>query len=205
MIGIVNYGSGNIKAIANIYERLNTPVMILDSADGILAADRLILPGVGAFDDSMSRLNDSGMREALDNKVLGQKTPVLGVCVGMQMMACTSEEGRESGLGWFNNSQVVRFDATSILHKPKLPHMGWNNARPKYKHSIFEGVNEEKGFYFLHSFHFVCEAEHQLTVTQYGVEFVSAICNGKVFGFQFHPEKSHSNGVNIFKNFAELS
>ena len=148
MIGIVNYGSGNIKAIANIYERLNIPVKILDSADGILASDRLILPGVGAFDDSMGRLNDSGMREALDNKVLGHKVPVLGVCVGMQMMACASEEGREAGLGWFNNSQVVRFDAASIIHKPKLPHMGWNNARPKYQHSIFDGVNEEKGFYF---------------------------------------------------------
>ena len=205
MIAIVNYGSGNVNAIANIYKRINIPVCVVDTAKGVLKANKLILPGVGAFDDSMIRLNDSGLRDALDLQVLENSVPVLGVCVGMQMMACKSEEGVEKGLGWFDNSHVARFDESTILHKPKLPHMGWNYARPTQAHPIFEEVNEEKGFYFLHSFHFICDSKHRLAVTNYGIEFASAVCNKQIFGFQFHPEKSHANGVSIFKNFAGLS
>lgn len=205
MIAIVDYGSGNIKAISNIYERLNIEVRVVDSPKGVDQASKIILPGVGAFDDSMVRLNQSGLREAIDRQVLENQVPVLGVCVGMQMMACKSEEGSEFGLGWFDSSRVVRFDDSTIPHKPKLPHMGWNNARLVQENSIFSGVDEDKGFYFLHSYHFICEPEHRLAVTDYGMEFVSAVCMNNIFGFQFHPEKSHSNGVNIFKNFAELS
>lgn len=205
MISIVDYGSGNIKAIANIYERLNVPVRVIRTPEEVYKADKLILPGVGAFDDSMVRLNASGLREAMDCQVLEKGVPVLGVCVGMQIMACSSLEGRQPGLGWFDNSRVIRLDENAILHKPKLPHMGWNNARPHYEHPIFNGVDAEEGFYFLHSFHFICEPQHQLAVTQYGVEFASAVCKNRIFGFQFHPEKSHANGVRIFKNFAELT
>lgn len=204
MIGIVDYGSGNIRAIANIYERLKISARVVDDAESILEVDKLILPGVGAFDDSMIRLNKSGMREALDSQVLENGIPILGVCVGMQMMACSSEEGREAGLGWFTNSRVVRFDENTIPHKPKLPHMGWNNVVAEYSHPIFDGVDEEKGFYFLHSFYFICEAQHQLATTQYGSKFTSAVHSSMIFGFQFHPEKSHGNGVNIFRNFAGL-
>lgn len=204
MIAIVDYGSGNIKAIANIYERLNIDVGVVDTPDQLVKASKIILPGVGAFDDSMARLNASGLRETLDRQVLERQIPVLGVCVGMQIMACGSEEGDERGLCWFDNSEVVRFDEATLLHKPKLPHMGWNNARPVQEHPIFEQVDEKKGFYFLHSYRFICEKEHQLAVTHYGVEFVSAARKGNIFGFQFHPEKSHSNGVNLFKNFAGL-
>lgn len=205
MISIVDYGSGNIKAIVNIYERLRIPVCVVNTPESVMQADKLILPGVGAFDDSILRLNESGLRQALDYKVLETGVPVLGVCVGMQMMACSSEEGVERGLGWFDNSRVVRFDENTLSFKPKLPHMGWNNARPQQQHPIFEGVNEEKGFYFLHSFHFICEPKHTLAVTDYGLEFASAVRNNLIFGFQFHPEKSHANGINIFRNFARLS
>jgi len=205
LIAIVDYGSGNIKAIANIYQRLSVPVCVVDTPEGVCKADKLILPGVGAFDDSIVRLNESGLRQVLDRQVLENSVPVLGVCVGMQMMACNSEEGGETGLGWFANSRVVRFDENTISLKPKLPHMGWNNARSRQQHPIFDGVDEEKGFYFLHSFHFICESKHQLALTHYGVDFVSAVRNNHIFGFQFHPEKSHANGVKIFKNFAKLS
>lgn len=205
MIAIVDYGSGNINAICNIYKRLNIPVSIANTPERVLEAEKLILPGVGAFDDSIVRLNDSGLRKALDCQVLENDVPVLGVCVGMQMMACESEEGVEAGLGWFENSRVVRFDERVLVLKPKLPHMGWNNARCQQLHPIFEGVDEEKGFYFLHSFHFICEPRHQMASTHYGVEFNSAVRKNRIFGFQFHPEKSHSNGVKIFKNFANLS
>lgn len=204
MIAIVDYGSGNIKAITNIYERLRIPVCVVDTPQGLRKADKLILPGVGAFDDSMARLNASGLRQALDCQVLENGVPILGVCVGMQIMACSSEEGIEEGLGWFDSSRVVRFDESTIPLKPKLPHMGWNSARSQHHHPIFEGVDEEKGFYFLHSFHFICKPNHRLALTHYGAEFVSAVRNNQIFGFQFHPEKSHANGINIFKNFAGL-
>lgn len=204
MIAIVDYGSGNIKAIANIYERLNIEVGVVDTPERLVKASKIILPGVGSFDDSMARLNASGLREALDRQVLECHIPVLGVCVGMQMMACSSEEGYESGLCWFENSEVVKFDETTLPHKPKLPHMGWNNAQPVQEHPIFAQVDEKKGFYFLHSYRFICERQHQLAVTNYGVDFVSAARKENIFGFQFHPEKSHSNGVNLFKNFAGL-
>ena len=204
MISIINYGSGNLKAIVNIYERLNIEVRVVDTAKQLTKASKIILPGVGAFDDSMIRLNASGLREALDRQVLKFEVPVLGICVGMQVMSCGSEEGKECGLCWFENSEVIEIDASKLQHKPRLPHMGWNNFQPVREHPVFNRVDEKKGFYFLHSYHFICEKQHQLAVTNYGIEFVSAACKNNILGFQFHPEKSHSNGVSLFKNFAEL-
>lgn len=204
MICIVNYGSGNTKAIANIFENLRVEAEIVDSPAQLEKATKIILPGVGAFDDSMSRLNDSGLRKVLDQKVLDSRVPVLGICVGMQMMACSSEEGSLPGLSWFENSRVVKFDDMTIPQKPKLPHMGWNSVRSLQENSIFNQVDQNKGFYFLHSYRLTCPPENQLAVTHYGVEFVSAIRKNHIYGFQFHPEKSHSNGVSLFRNFAEL-
>ena len=204
MIAVVDYGTGNISAITNIYKFLNVNVSIVSDADQLKKAKKIILAGVGAFDDSMLRLNASGMREILDQQVLKNNVPVLGICVGMQMMACSSEEGKENGLCWFNNSKVIKFDETKLPHKPKLPHMGWNNIKPFKHHPIFNEINKNVEFYFLHSYWFSCEQEHKLAVTNYGIEFPSVISKGNIFGLQFHPEKSHLDGIKIFKNFSEL-
>lgn len=204
MIAIVDYGAGNTKAIFNIYNRLNIKALIVKEPHQLGQANKIILAGVGAFDDSMSRLNKSGMRNVLDKQVLEKRVPVLGICVGMQMMACSSEEGKESGLCWFENSKVIKIDELKLNHKPKLPHMGWNNVEMIKQHPIFNHVDKKKGFYFLHSYHFHCNQQYHLGITNYGIDFPSSICNNNIFGFQFHPEKSHSNGINILKNFSNL-
>lgn len=204
MIVLVDYGVGNIKAILKVYKLLNINILIAKKPEQLENASKIILAGVGAFDDLMSRLNKSGMREILNQKVLKDHVPVLGICVGMQMMACSSEEGKEKGLCWFENSKVIKIDEQKLIHKPKLPHMGWNNVKPSQHHSIFNQIDERKGFYFLHSYRFFCENQYYLGTTYYGTEFPSAVRKNNIFGLQFHPEKSHLNGVNIFKNFSNL-
>ena len=204
MITIVDYGSGNVQAIKNIYKRLNIECIIANDTTILRNATKIIIPGVGAFDETMQQLNKSGMRECLDTLVLEKGIPVLGICVGMQIMASSSDEGELDGLGWVN-ARVKLFDEAELSHKPKLPHMGWNAAKPVRQHPIFESVDINKGFYFLHSYYFACDdAADTLSVTEYGKGFSSAVNKENIFGFQFHPEKSHMNGVNLFKNFAEL-
>ncbi|WP_019026747.1 imidazole glycerol phosphate synthase subunit HisH [Colwellia piezophila] len=204
MIAIVDYGSGNIQAIKNIYNKLKVDSYFAKNPEDLSKATHIILPGVGAFDEAMTQLNESGMREALDKAILIKKIPVLGVCVGMQIMANKSDEGELSGLGWFN-ARVRRFDVNSITHKPKIPHLGWNEIEPTKEHPIMNNIDNEKGFYFLHSYYFDCaEMDDVLLNTTYGINFNCAINKGNIFGFQFHPEKSHSNGVNLFENFAGL-
>lgn len=205
MISIVDYGSGNIQAIKNIYKRLNIECQIVSTAEQLAGATKIILAGVGSFDETMKLLEQSGMRKMLDKLVIEDNVPVLGVCVGMQIMATSSDEGQLSGLNWFD-AKVRMFDESLIQQKPKTPHMGWNTAPPTNDNEIFKGVDEEKGFYFLHSFYFECKNESDiLAKTLYGQEFTSAVQKGNIYGFQFHPEKSHSNGINVFKNFAELN
>lgn len=203
MIGVVDYGLGNVQAFLNIFQLLNVPAMAIHTADGLADARRLILPGVGSFDWAMERLNASGMREALDELVLDKRCPVLGVCVGMQMLARRSEEGRLPGLGWLSG-EVRRFDETQFTQKTHLPHMGWNDVVPRAVDSLFRDINAPR-FYFLHSYYLVPDhAEHVLATTDYGGEFTSAVRAGHVFGTQFHPEKSHQWGIQLLKNFAEL-
>ena len=205
MIAVVDYGSGNIHAINNIYKRLKIECKFVSKPDQLAQASRIILAGVGAFDESMRQLNSSGMREALDHCVLENKVPVLGICVGMQIMALSSEEGDLPGLGWIP-ARVKRFDEEALHHKPKTPHMGWNTARPQLNHQLYNDVDVEQGFYFLHSYYFECDqGEDVLALTTYGEEFASAVHRRNVHGVQFHPEKSHQNGVNLLKNFAEMS
>lgn len=205
MIAIVDYGSGNIQAIRNIFTKLKVDSFFAHSAADLSRASRIILPGVGAFDEAISQLNQSGMREALDIAVLQQGKPVLGVCVGMQIMASRSDEGALEGLGWFD-AEVRRFDESTILLKPKLPHMGWNEIEPIRSHPILQNIDNEKGFYFLHSYYFHCHDEQNILLrAQYGHKFACAVSKNNIFGFQFHPEKSHSNGINLFKNFAEFA
>lgn len=203
MIGLVDYGLGNIQALANIYRRLDIPVVAASTPEQLTQADRLILPGVGSFDWAMSRLNASGMRECLDALVREEKRPVLGICVGMQMLAQRSEEGELPGLGWVDG-EVRRFDESAFAVKAQLPHMGWNDAMPRHTDCLFRGI-EAPRFYFLHSYYFCpSAAEDILSVTDYGLPFASAVRRGHVYGTQFHPEKSHGWGVSLLRNFAEV-
>jgi len=201
-VTLVNYGVGNIQAFAHIYQRLNIPVVVATTAGQMARAEKIVLPGVGAFDWAMARLNASGLRDMLDELVLRQRVPVLGVCVGMQMMAHRSEEGELPGLGWID-AEVVHFDPAQISHAP-LPHMGWNDVRPTASDSLFLGI-EAPRYYFLHSY---CIAPRQqadvLATAYYGSDFTAAVRIGNVFGTQFHPEKSHQWGIDLLRNFADI-
>jgi glutamine amidotransferase len=204
MIGIVNYGSGNVQAIANIYNRVNIPFKIICNYEQMKKADKLILPGVGAFDATMKVLNNSGLREALVEQVLVSGKPVLGICVGMQILSKGSDEGEIGGLGWIDG-MVKKFDLTKIHEKPYLPHMGWNSISPLVNHDLFKGVDNELGFYFVHSYYFETENNvNALCNTYYGGYFSSAVYKNQIFGVQFHPEKSHSNGIKLLSNFAKM-
>ena len=204
MITIVNYGLGNISAFTNVYKRLNIPVTIACCKEDLKGAGKIILPGVGAFDQAMTLLENSGMRETLDELVMKKKIPVLGICVGMQMLANSSEEGVLPGLGWID-SIVKKFDASLINHKTKLPHMGWNTIEPTKTDALFENLKESPRFYFLHSYYFNCsDSENEIAKTEYGFPFTSAVKFSNIYGVQFHPEKSHENGILLLKNFANL-
>jgi glutamine amidotransferase len=203
MIGVVDYSLGNVQAFLNIFKNLNIDAMTVRNCDELVRADRLILPGVGSFDWAMEKLIASGMRDCLDEMVLKKGTSVLGVCVGMQMMSRSSEEGKLSGLGWIPGV-VKRFHQTSTQSKIQLPHMGWNDVEPLSRDGLFRGMDDPR-FYFLHSYYYLPDAdEHVLARTNYGGYFASAVGAGNVFGAQFHPEKSHGWGVQLLKNFAEL-
>lgn len=203
MIRIVKYGLGNIAAFANIYRQLNIECATAETAEELASASKIILPGVGAFDWAMRLLVQSGMRECLDDVVLNRKVPVLGVCVGMQMMANSSEEGKLPGLGWVD-AEVRRFDESQFTDKTHLPHMGWSTAHPSDDKTLFRDMPDPR-FYFLHSY-FVAPHRPQdvLAQTDYGARFCSATRVDNIFGVQFHPEKSHQWGIKLLQNFAEL-
>jgi glutamine amidotransferase len=204
MIAIVDYGLGNVRAFANIYKRLHIPAEIASAANQLRAADRLILPGVGAFDWAMKRLDASGLRGALDEIAAAKRTLVLGICVGMQMMAARSDEGQLAGLGWID-AEVKRFDLSSSTQRTRLPHMGWNDVAPSTEGGLFRGLVAGARFYFLHSYYFVPHRpEEVLAVTDYSGPYASAVRSGNLYGVQFHPEKSHQWGIQLLRNFAEL-
>ena len=205
MITLIDYGVGNTKAFLNVYRQLNIPVSMAKTAAEIESASKLILPGVGSFDHAMDRLNHSGMREALDIAVLIKKIPVLGICVGMQMLAASSSEGKLPGLGWLNG-EVKKFDVSKMNQLTHLPHMGWNDVLPVVKHPLFDELYSEAQFYFLHSFYFHSNIqENVLAISDYGGNFTCAVGAENIFGVQFHPEKSHQNGIQLLKNFANLA
>ena len=202
MITLVDYGLGNIQAFASIYKRLGISYAIAQDADGLTKASHLLLPGVGAFDWAMQRLEASGMRQALDDLVINHSVPVLGICVGMQMMAHCSEEGKLSGLGWIRGD-VKRLDSPLLSAKTSLPHMGWNDVYPKH-HPLFSGISDPR-FYFLHSYYFLPEChDHTLAEAEYAQRFAASVGRQHILGVQFHPEKSHHWGVQLLKNFAQL-
>lgn len=204
MITIVDYGLGNVQAIANIYTRLNIPVRTARSRADLDAATKIILPGVGAFDWAMARLNDSGMRERLDELVMAERSDVIGICVGMQMLARRSDEGTLPGLGWID-ADVRIFDELRFTGSTHLPHMGWNDVSPLSDEGLFAGLGTGARFYFLHSYYFAPRHENDaLSITDYNGRFVSSVRRENVYGVQFHPEKSHQWGIRLLKNFAEL-
>ncbi|SJZ74203.1 imidazole glycerol phosphate synthase subunit HisH [Sediminibacterium ginsengisoli] len=204
MVTIINYGSGNVRAIANIYERLRIEHSIASRPEDFKDTTKIILPGVGAFDETMSMLNNSGFVDILTESVILKKTPVLGICVGMQILAESSEEGELKGLGWIGG-QVKKIDKNNITNKPKIPHLGWNSVKIKNDSQILQGINEEEGFYFVHSYYFECTDEKNcMTESFYGEHFTSSVKKDNIIGVQFHPEKSHQNGITLLKNFAEF-
>lgn len=204
MITIIDYGLGNVLAFSNVYKRLNIPASVARSASDLKGAEKLILPGVGAFDHAMALLQQSGMRETLDEMVLARAVPVLGVCVGMQILAATSEEGQLRGLGWIDGD-VRKFDVASFRQRTRLPHMGWNDVKPVGHSTLFAGLESDARFYFLHSYYFHCaRSENVLAQAEYGTTFSCAVHSNNIFGVQFHPEKSHHYGARLLTNFAEL-
>lgn len=204
MITLIDYGVGNIFAFQNVYKRLDIPTKIAKTQEDLSDAKKLILPGVGSFDYAMSQLNASGMREKLDDLVLEKKVPVIGICVGMQMMGNRSDEGKLEGLKWID-SEILKFDESLIQHRTKLPHMGWNDVTPIKKHPLFIGLEKEAIFYFLHSFYFKCNnPTDNIAFSDYGLTFSSAVNRDNIYGIQFHPEKSHQYGEKLLYNFAKL-
>jgi imidazole glycerol-phosphate synthase subunit HisH len=204
MIAIINYGLGNIKAFGNIYHKLNIPFSIATKSEDLKGATKIILPGVGDYDYAMERLDKSGMREPLDALVLEKKLPVLGICVGMQILANSSEEGELAGLGWID-AKVKKFDTSKFKQTTKIPHMGWNDVAPVKTNGLFNGLETNALFYFLHSYYFECNKEEDaLAVANYGGEFACAAHHENIYGVQFHPEKSHQYGIQLLNNFANL-
>ncbi|RQO65704.1 imidazole glycerol phosphate synthase subunit HisH [Pedobacter sp. KBW01] len=202
MITIIDYGSGNISAIGNIYEKLNIPFQIAKTPEDVVGAKKIFLPGVGAFDETISKLDETGFRTVLDKEVLENSVPIIGICVGMQILAERSDEGKLPGLGYIKG-QVKKIDETALTQKPKLPHLGWNTAEVQKPNQLFNEIDHEIGFYFLHTYYFECENQNDvLATTTYGKSFASAVSHNNVYGIQFHPEKSHHNGVKLLQNFA---
>lgn len=204
MITIIDYGLGNVLAFVNVYNRLNVPVTVAKCADDLRNASRLILPGVGSFDHAMQQLDQSGMRQLVEQLAMRDKLPVLGICVGMQMLAKSSDEGKLPGLGWIDGT-VKKFDLSAMPSDTNLPHMGWNDVAPVAEGGLFKGIEKDSRFYFLHSFYFECHQQSNvLAVSDYGGNFSCAVQQDNVFGVQFHPEKSHHFGSRLLKNFSEV-
>jgi glutamine amidotransferase len=204
MIAIVDYGLGNISAFATVYNKANIEVSIARAAGDLKGASKLILPGVGHFDHAMRLLQQSGMRETLDEMVLGDKVPVMGVCVGMQILARSSEEGEMPGLGWID-AEVRAFKSSDATRNVSVPHMGWNDVRPLSPNRLFGEGHTNARFYFLHSYFMSCDrSEDVLAICNYGADFTCAVQSSNIYGVQFHPEKSHSSGNSLLRNFAEL-
>lgn len=203
MMRIVNYGVGNVRAFFNAYEKLGIPVSMASTPAELKGSTKIILPGVGAFDNAMARLEQSGLRKTLSHLVLDEKVPVLGVCVGMQMLARRSAEGSLRGFGWIDG-EVNKFSPSAEGPPRRVPHMGWNDVRLVRPSQLFDGLVGAR-FYFLHSYYFDCHKDADiLAVTDYGGDFVCGTSSGNIFGVQFHPEKSHQWGSRLLQNFAEL-
>lgn len=199
MIAIVDYGLGNLGSISNMVKKVGGKSLITSNLDEIKKAKKLILPGVGSFDNGMKQLRELGLIDILNKKVFEEKTPIMGICLGMQLMTKSSQEGNLSGLGWID-AQSKRFKSDSL----KVPHMGWNIVYQHKESKLFSQIDGEQRFYFVHSYFVDCKRDDDiLTTTFYGHDFVSSFEKDNIVGVQFHPEKSHRFGMSLFKNFLE--
>ena len=202
-IKIIDYGAGNLKSIVNIILKAGVSSEIINSPDEIDSADAIILPGVGAFDYAIENLDKKGWRQPLYNHAMNDKKPILGLCLGMQIMTRGSEEGTAKGFG-FIQADTVKFSFNS-LPKKKIPHMGWNNLKIKKKNRLFNTDQINNRFYFCHSYHVVCDnTTDVLTTSNYGYDIVSSFQKKNIIGAQFHPEKSHKYVYLFFKNIINL-
>lgn len=201
MIHIVDYGAGNIGSIANMIRKVGGSSIITSNTEELLSATKLILPGVGHFDYGMKKLRESQLIKVLEEKVLNDRCPILGICLGAQLMTNSSEEGVERGLGWFD-ARVRRFSEECNV---RIPHMGWNFVKIKKQTALCNGFYDESRFYFVHSYYIEPEKEEDvLFETVYGQNFTSGLCRDNLYAVQFHPEKSHKYGVKLMQNFIEL-
>lgn len=202
MIVIVDYGMGNLRSIKKTLDRLEVASIISSDKNEIAAAEKLILPGVGHFANGMKNLHELDLFDILNKKVTLEKTPILGICLGMQLFCKKSEEGDVEGFGWID-AETIRFNV-SDTNKFKVPHIGWNTLKVANESPLFSDVSEDNSFYFVHSYHVVCNDNKDVsTMTEFDYEFVSAIQNENIYGTQFHPEKSHKRGMQILRNFVE--
>ena len=201
MIVIIDYGVGNLTSIQNMFKKAGVQSIISGVQSEIEKAGKILLPGMGAFDNCMNKFDRSGLREIIETKVLADKVPVLGICVGLQMLMENSEEGELPGLGWVKG-RTVAFDIKQMQQEHKVPNMGWLDITEKKRSALFSDL-ENARFYFSHSFHVVpADDKDELVTADYGYEFTAGIAKGNILGVQFHPEKSHRFGMQLLKNFA---
>jgi glutamine amidotransferase len=202
MVSVIDYGVGNLGSILNMFKRLDVAAILARSPEDVMGAQKILLPGVGAFDAGMEMLERSGMIPALQQKVLEEGVPTLGICLGMQLMTKSSEEGQKAGLGWFD-AQTVKFRLDTREYK--IPHMGWNEVNDAQGSPLFQEMGPEPRFYFVHSYHLEgVKSEEVMFTCTYGYEFVCGVRRGNLFGAQFHPEKSHRFGMRLLSNFSAL-
>ena len=197
---------GNVKSIVNMLKKIGVNSVLSRDRDEILQAEKLILPGVGAFDAAMVKLKEYDLIDLLNTKVIAQKTPILGICLGMHIMSLSSEEGCLPGLGWLN-ATVRKFNFSAVPDNGtlRIPHMGWNSVHPHSSDNLFLNLDKALRFYFVHSYHIDCtETDNILATTHYGYDFTCAIRKENIYAVQFHPEKSHRFGMQLLKNFTEI-
>lgn len=204
-ITIINYGAGNLLSVKNMLRKARaSEVLISDKLKDIEEAEKLILPGVGHFDYGIAKIKESGLIPTLTKKITEQKTPILGICLGAQLMTKSSEEGMLAGLGWVNG-KTVAFDKTKVPADYKVPHMGWNEVEVRKNSTLFSNMPPSSRFYFVHSYHLEMENEEDVWLTaNYGYDFCAAYQSDNIYACQFHPEKSHKFGLQLMRNFTAL-
>ncbi len=203
MLTIIDYGMGNLRSVLNKLERIDLEVVISSKKEDILRAEKLVLPGVGAFGTGINNLSSAGLIPVLERKVIGERVPLLGICLGMQLLTRRSEEGNVNGLGWLD-CDTIKFKFDGVNSSLKVPHMGWNTISKVRENRLLDGIETGSRFYFVHSYHVSCEVENGMIIatTNYGYDFPSVIQKDNIYATQFHPEKSHDAGMRVLTNFA---